>query len=149
MMHRRRTSEWVVKMTTPHKPHSVFLHVQLFHSNIVQVKTLAFCLQPSAFQVSPLCFAHRHSWGLLVPCYRLAYCDGSTRKSLRVHATLRGFCGDRDMHLSQVMSPSPNSMTRRNLLTRSGQATPIPLDLSRRMMSSSLQVRPSVLSDQF
>ena len=56
-----------------------------------------------------------------------------------------------DMHLSQVMSPSPNSMTRRNLLTRNGQATRIPLGghLSRRMMSSSLQARPSVLSDQF
>ena len=56
-----------------------------------------------------------------------------------------------DVHLSQVVSPSTNSMTRSNLLMRNGQATPIPLggNLSRSMMSSSLQTRPSVPSDQF
>ena len=61
-----------------------------------------------------------------------------SKKKLRcVHTTclrcapqaLRGFAVTEDIHLSQDMSPSTrtNSMNRRDLLMRSGQATPIPL----------------------
>ena len=89
----------------PHFTNRIFLPAPLvaLHSSLVQVKTLAFCLfSPQQFQVSALCFAHRHSWILQVQCFRLAYCDGSTRigKSLCVphhtdtlhrEGTLRGF----------------------------------------------------------
>ena len=65
--------------------------------------------------------------------------------------TLRGFAVTEDIHLSQVMSPSTNSMTQKNLLMRNGQSTPIPQGgrVSGRTMSSSLPALPVVLSDQF
>ena len=79
-------------MKYPHFTNRIFLLAPLvaLHSSLVQVKTLAFCL--SALSSSGLCFvcfAHRHSWILQVQCFRLAYCDGSTRigKSLCVHTT--------------------------------------------------------------
>ena len=54
---------------------------------------------------------------------------------------------------SQVMSPrtNTNSMNRRNLLMRNGQATPIPQagNVSSRTMGSSLPALPCVPSDQF
>ena len=105
--------------------------VVLFHSSIVQV--------------SALCFARRHSWILLEQCYRLVYCDGSTwkGKSWCVHATHTPWFVGHRRHFSQVKSPSTNSMTRRILLMRNDQATPILLEgnLPRSMMSSS---RPAI-----
>ena len=66
---------------------------------------------------------------------------------------LRGFAVTEDIHLSQDMSPSTrtNSMNRRDLLMRSGQATPIPQggNVSRRTLSNSLPALPSIPSDQF
>ena len=58
-----------VKTPTPHKPHVSSCTSSLSHSNVVQVTTLAFCLQPSVVQVSAMCLAHRHDWMLLVQCH--------------------------------------------------------------------------------
>ena len=58
-----------------------------------------------------------------------------------------------DMRLSQGTSPSTNaiSLHREDLLTRSGQVTPIPQEgnVSRRTTSNSLPALPSVPSDHF
>ena len=47
-----------LKIPTPHKTHLSSCTSSVFHSNVVQVKTVEFCL-PSVVQISVLCFAHR------------------------------------------------------------------------------------------
>ena len=59
-------------------------------------------------QVSALCFALKHSWMLLVQCYRLAYCDGI----YCAPQTLRGFVVPEDIHISH--SPAPPSLPDRD-----------------------------------
>ena len=146
----------VLKTPTPHKP-------QLSHSCTATAfvsQDFCICILSLRSQVSALCFAHRHSGILVVQCHRFAYCDASTRNkesrcasisSSYALQTFRRCAATEDIHLSQVMSPSTrtNSINRRNLLVRNGQATPILQggNVSRRLMSSSLPALPAVLLD--
>ena len=91
---------WISERDNPHLSSctSSFLSEQYCSS-----QDCGICLSAAA-QVSALCFAHRRSWILLGQCYRLACCDGSTRKkvivcphhthTLRTSDTPR-FCGHR------------------------------------------------------
>ena len=84
---------------------------------------------------------------------------GRKHPSHRVHTTpiqctasaLRGALVAEDIHPFTGCDPKHKSMARRNLLMRTGQATPIPMggNLSRGMMSSSLPALLSVPSDPF
>ena len=80
-------------------------------------------------------------------------CVQTTSPTLRTSNTPCFLVVTKDWQFSQVMSPSTrtNSMNRRDLLVRSGQATPSPQggNVWRRTMSNSLPALPSVPSDQF
>ena len=149
----------------PHRTNRTCLFAPPVRFTAIMVKSrlLHFCLYSSTVQVSALCLAHRHSWIL----------RGHSALALRTATAVLGR-GSRCMDIphSYILRTSntpwcrgcrrhrlfhrlwaqvQNSTTRRNLLMRSGQATPSPLrgHLSRSMMSSSLATLPSVLSDQF
>ena len=165
MIHVQRTSEREVKTPAPHKPHLSPSCTSIFSQQIHFVsQDFGTCILSLSGQVSALCFVHKHSWILLVQCHRLAYCDGRTRwrkvggvavpHSYAAHLKpLRGFAVTEDIHFSQDMSPSTRtkSMNRRDLLVRSGQATPIPQgrNVSRRTLSNSLPALPAIPSDHF
>ena len=112
-------------------------------------------------QVSAVCFAHRRCWICLVqvssPCgLRRQYSERKVHTAFLHCAPQRlrdvAVTG-RQKRLSQVTSPSSSthSMNRRDVLMRSGQATPTSWggNVSRRTMSNSLPAFPSVPSDQF
>ena len=71
--------------------------------------------------------------------------------TLHCERALCSFCGYTKHTPFTSYEPKYNSTVRRNVLIRSGQATPVLLggNLSRSMMSSSLPALPSVPSDQF
>ena len=149
---------WCVFLKNTHTAQTalVFLHFKFFTAILSKSSLHHFVCGHQ------LCVSRTDTLGLCwYSAISLRYCNGSTRKgkSFCVHTTLThcvpqtlsGFVVTEDIHFSQVMMPSTSSMTRRNLLMRSGQATPVLLGghLSRSMMSSSLPAHPSVLSEQF
>ena len=99
----------------------VFLYLEFLSQRHCSSQDFRICL------FSPQKSGHSHSWLLW---------------GQKAPQTLSGFVVTEDTHLSQVMSPSSDSMSRRILLMRNGQATPIPLggNLSRSTMSSSLPI---------
>ena len=130
----------VLKTPTPHKPYFVaFQHLHVIVTAITFVSQ-DFGIRNSSFgsQLSALCFKHRLSGILLVQCHRLAHYDGSTRRGKSLCVSIHHFYAAHLKHsvvlrlqktctFHRFVSPSTHTkfMNQRDLLMRSGQATPI------------------------
>ena len=143
---------------TPHKPHLSSCTSSFCHSNIVLAKTFGFGHLPSG--VRSLLYAPTILVAVgtvLSPCVlRRQYSEENHCVSIPHSYTARikhsvVFTVTEDMNSSPRCEPKYNFDESKNVLMRSGQATPIPLggNLSRSMMINSLPALPTPSDDLY
>ena len=126
MIHNKRTFEWEMTTPTPHKPHLSSCTSSFFLSNHFSSEDFFICFWPTVDR--SLSFSVREI--MLLHCYCLAHCGGSTLERKVVVCPFRThtlhcertpwFGGHRDIRSFTGYEPKYTSMAHRNLMFRTG-----------------------------